>query len=174
MSKILILSDKSQLTEDVSGLLQEIGYIIKIAYSENEAFEIIPDFQPDIALVNTSCIDLNISTICKRLKMQGHTNDIQIILVTSEDTSSEEVMVGADGYITRPFNNNILIATINAHLRIKKLLDILYTNNSELAKSLYQLNVLYNTSSQLAGTLNKKKLIDIMSEGLEKSVSFSL
>jgi signal transduction histidine kinase/CheY-like chemotaxis protein len=174
MSKILILSDNSQLTEDVSTLLQEIGYVIKIAYGEQDAFEIIPDFQPDIALVNTSCSDLNISTICKRLKLQGQTNDIQIILVTSEDTSSEEVMVGADGYITRPFNNNILIATINAHLRIKKLLDILYTNNSELAKSLYQLNVLYNTSSQLAGSLNKKKLIDIMSDGLEKSVSYSL
>jgi signal transduction histidine kinase/DNA-binding NarL/FixJ family response regulator len=174
MSKILILSDKSSLTEDIAGLLKEIGYNAKIAYNEADAFEITLEFQPDIALVNTSCENLNISTICKRLKLQGQTNDIQIILITSEDTSSEEVMVGADGYITRPFNDNILIATINAHLRIKKLLDILYTNNSELAKSLYQLNVLYNTSSQLAGTLNKKKLIGIMSEGLEKSISYSL
>ena len=84
------------------------------------------------------------------------------------------MLVGADGYITKPFNENILIATVNAHLRIKKLLDILYTNNSELAKSLYQLNVLYNISSQLAGTLDKTKLINIMNTGLEKSLNSSL
>lgn len=174
MSKILIVSDKSNITSDIERLLQEIGYSAKIAHTEKEAFEITNEFLPDIALVNTGCDGINISTICKKLKLQGQNNDIQIILITSEDTSTEEVMVGADGYITRPFNDNILIATINAHLRIKKLLDILYTNNSELAKSLYQLNVLYNTSSNLAGTLNKKTLINIMSEGLEKGISYSI
>ena len=46
--------------------------------------------------------------------------------------------------------------------------------NQELARSLYQLNVLYNTSSQLAGSLDKDKLIKIMIEGIEKSLNFEL
>ncbi|MCK7470107.1 MAG: hypothetical protein MZU95_04355 [Desulfomicrobium escambiense] len=39
---------------------------------------------------------------------------------------------------------------------------------------MYQLNVLYSTSSQLAGTLDKTKLINIMNTGLEKSLNFSI
>lgn len=174
MSKILIVSDTTELSNNIQTILFDVGYEAKIAVNGDEAFEITGEFLPDIAIVDASCSGLNINTICKKLKLQGQTNDIQIILLTSKDTSQEEIMVGADGYITKPFNNNILIATVNAHLRIKKLLDILYTNNSELAKSLYQLNVLYNTSSQLAGTLDKSKLINIMNEGLEKSLNYSL
>ena len=47
-------------------------------------------------------------------------------------------------------------------------------SNQELARSLYQLNVLYNTSSQLAGSLDKDKLLKIMIEGIEKSLNFEL
>ena len=174
MSKILIIQDKKESDINAAGLLSDAGYEIKLAYNEAEALDVTNSFSPDIALIDTACSDINISNICKKLKLQSQTNDIQIVLLTSKDSSSDKIMVGADGYITKPFNDSILIATVNAHLRIKKLLDILYTNNSELAKSLYQMNVLYNTSSQLAGTLDKAKLIDIMNTGLEKSLSFSL
>ena len=43
-----------------------------------------------------------------------------------------------------------------------------------MAESLYRLNVLYNTSSQFAGTLDIKELLNYMAEGLEKSLSFDL
>jgi signal transduction histidine kinase len=155
-------------------LLAGVGYEIITASSENEALIKSRETIPDIAIINTSCQGLNTSSLCKNLKLQSQTNDTQIILMTSKDSPSEEVLVGADGYITKPFNENILIATVNAHLRIKRLLDILVTNNTELAKSLYQLNVLFTTSSQLAGTLDKTKLINIMNTGLEKSLNFSL
>ncbi|MDD3014415.1 MAG: ATP-binding protein [Candidatus Gastranaerophilales bacterium] len=174
MSKILIICEKSNTDQTLSSLLNDVGYETMLAFDEQEAFRITDEFLPDIALIDTSCPEINVSTICKKLKLQSQTNDIQIILLTSKDSPSEEILVRADGYITKPFNDNILIATVNAHLRIKKLLDILYTNNSELARSLYQLNVLYNTSSQLAGTLDKTRLINIMNTGLEKSLNFAV
>ncbi|EKE02415.1 MAG: multi-sensor signal transduction histidine kinase [uncultured bacterium] len=174
MSKILIIYNKEDNNQDSADLLKDVGYDVTVAFSQEEAFKAANELSPDIALVDTSCTEINISNICKKLKLHSKTNDIQIILLTSQDSPSEEVLVGADGYITKPFRDNILIATVNAHLRIKKLLDILYTNNSELAKSLYQLNVLYNTSSQLAGTLDKTKLVSIMNIGLEKSLNFSI
>ncbi|MDD3013794.1 MAG: ATP-binding protein [Candidatus Gastranaerophilales bacterium] len=174
MSKILIICEKVNTDQSIANLLNEVGYESKYAFNEEEALLITEEFLPDIALIDSTCSNINVSSICKKLKLQNQANDIQIILLISNESSSEDVLVGADGYITMPFSDNILIATVNAHLRIKKLLDILYTNNSELAKSLYQLNVLYNTSSQLAGTLDKTKLIDIMNTGLEKSLNFSL
>ena len=47
-------------------------------------------------------------------------------------------------------------------------------NNKELSRSLYQLNVLYNTSSQFAGTLNTDKLYEVMIEAMEKTLSFDI
>ena len=174
MSKILILSRDSNINTDLISLLSGVGYEAISVETEKEAIKAAGEFSPDIAIIDTSIVDINIVSTCRSLKLQNETNDIQIVLLTSKDSASQEVLVGADGYITKPFNENILIATVNAHLRIKKLLDILYTNNSELAKSLYQLNVLYNTSSQLAGTLDKTKLINIMNTGLDKSLNSSL
>jgi signal transduction histidine kinase/CheY-like chemotaxis protein len=174
MSKILIICEKSNTDNNIANLIQVVGYEAMYAFNEQEALSLTEEFLPDIALIDTTHSEISVASICKKLKLQNQANDIQIILLISNESSSEDILVGADGYITMPFSDNILIATVNAHLRIKKLLDILYTNNSELAKSLYQLNVLYNTSSQLAGTLDKTKLIDIMNIGLEKSLNFSL
>ncbi len=174
MSRILIICPDEKINRDLTDLLSGVGYEIESAFSQEDSTKKAEEICPDLAIIDTSSLEINISDICKNLKLKNATNDTQIILLTSNDSSSREILVGADGYITKPFNENILIATVNAHLRIKKLLDILYTNNSELAKSLYQLNVLYSTSSQLAGTLDKTKLIDIMNIGLEKSLNFSL
>ncbi|OGI04840.1 MAG: hypothetical protein A2Y25_04445 [Candidatus Melainabacteria bacterium GWF2_37_15] len=174
MSKIFIICPDTQTNTDLTDLLSGVGYEIYSVSNEQEAIKQAGELCPDITIIDTSSPDINVSNICRNLKLQNKTNDTQIILLTSKDSSSEDILVGADGYITKPFNENILIATVNAHLRIKKLLDILCTNNNELAKSLYQLNVLYSTSSQLAGTLDKSKLINIMNNGLEKSLDFSL
>jgi len=174
MSKILIICPNTKINQDLTDLLINVGYDIYSISDEKEAIKRASEICPDIAIIDASGSGINVSEICKNLKIKSSTNDTQIILLTSTESSSKEVLVGADGYITKPFNENILIATVNAHLRIKKLLDILQSNNSELAKSLYQLNVLYNISSQLAGTLDKTKLIDIMNTGLEKSLNFSL
>ena len=148
MSKILIIKCETDKDECLSSLLKDAGYYVLVTYNEEQALNIANEQNPDITLIDTACNNVDIITLCRKLKSKNQTNDIQIILLTSNDSPSEEILVGADGYITKPLNENIVIATINAHLRIKKLLDILYTNNSELAKSLYQLNVLYNTSSQ--------------------------
>ncbi|MEW5822361.1 MAG: ATP-binding protein [Cyanobacteriota bacterium] len=174
MSKIILVDNNLKRADKIHNLLAEFGYEVLLAKNGDEAIALTNENLPDIVLIDATVVKDNLSNICKNLKFYTQTNDIQILLLTDKDSSPDEILAGADGYITKPFSDSILIATINAHLRIKKLLDILYTNNSELAKSLYQLNVLYNTSSQFAGTLDKNKLLKIMNTGLEKSLKHSL
>ena len=59
-------------------------------------------------------------------------------------------------------------------MQLRETLRILSKNNNDLAKSLYQLNVLYTTGTQLAGSLDKTKLIEITTDGLDQSLSLSL
>lgn len=72
------------------------------------------------------------------------------------------------------FPDKLVISTINTYFKTKENLDNLSGKNKDLADSLYRLNVLYNTSSQFAGTLDTKELLGYMIEGLDKSLSFDL
>jgi signal transduction histidine kinase len=63
---------------------------------------------------------------------------------------------------------------LDSSIKTKENLNNLSTKNKELADSLYRLNVLYNTSSHFAGTLETKDLLNYMIEGLDKALSFDL
>lgn len=108
--------------------------------------------------------------------MQAYTlkENIAVISLVDSKTENIELLKITNACVTKPVNDKILSACVASNLKLKKAVDTLSTNNSELAKSLYQLDVLYNTSTQLAGSLDKQKLINIMIDGLEKSLSFSL
>jgi len=71
MSKILIVSEELNTDKILSNLLNDVGYETMIAISEEEAFSITNTFHPDIAIVDTSCPQINISSICKKLKLQA-------------------------------------------------------------------------------------------------------
>lgn len=174
MSKILVISNRPEINNQITEIMSSAYFEFEICQDELCSSEKMSEFLPDIAIIDTQSPNINIPILTKKLKMTSQTENIQVLLLVDNDFDTEEAKVRADGYILEPLSKDLLIATISAYLRIKKSLDILSDNNSELARSLYQLNVLYNTSSQLAGSLDKDKLINIMNEGLEKSLSYSL
>ncbi len=98
------------------------------------------------------------------------------IILTFKDSAPADAMKLASAFWQYDSNAKyeMLAATIKAQIKNKKMLNSLVKNNSDLQKSLYQLDALYNTSFQLAGSLDKKKLINIMIDGLEKSLSYSI
>jgi len=88
--------------------------------------------------------------------------------------ADRELLKYSNGVISTDFRDEIISSTIDICLRNKKSLENLYYTNKNLASSLYRENVLYDTSSRFAGTLDKQKLFDVMIEGMDKALSFSL
>lgn len=129
------------------------------------------NFLPDIILIDSNFE--NAEFVTRQINQIAKQNNTQIILLLDNNTEVNYLDY-VDGIVELPLKNNILLATINSHLKNKVSLDRLYENNKELSRSLYQLNVLYNTSSQFAGTLNTKKLYEIMIEAMEKTLSFDI
>ena len=86
----------------------------------------------------------------------------------------KELLKYSNGIITTDFKDDVIETTIDICLRNKKAQETLFYTNKNLASSLYRENVLYDTSSRFSGTLDKEKLIDIMIEGLDRALSFSL
>jgi len=172
MTKVFLLLNPNKEHSEINFILNEQNFEILSSLGEiNDILTQIHHFYPDIILVENSIV--NCEFILRQIKSVAKNQNSQIIMLL-DDIISYECMSMADGIIETPIKKEILINTLNSHTKIKKSLDRLYENNKELSRSLYQLNVLYNTSSQFAGTLNTNKLYEIMIEAMEKTLSFDI
>jgi len=173
-SEILTVSKNKEFLENTSSILNSSGLQnSKILYKDETK---ITDFINE----NTGCIILddkieNFCMLAKKIKSQTEENIFIILLYEKETLDKDEDFSGSiDVLIQKPVQKNILIPTLYSFLKIKKNIDKFKKDNKELNKSLYQLDVLYNTSSKLSGNLDREKLYEIMFETLEKTLSFDL
>lgn len=124
---------------------------------------------PDIIIVDADFADTK--KFVKNIKSLFETTFVVAFLSNNTD---KELLKYSNGIITMDFNDDVIASTIEICLRNKKSQENLYHTNKNLASSLYREKVLYDTSSKFAGTLDNEKLIDIMIEGMDKALSFSL
>ncbi len=172
MIKAYLILNDAIARQDISCILNNSDF--EVMEAEGNADDIttqILNFLPDIIILDYRIE--NCEYLIRQIKSASKNQNTQIILLLEKNCACEFLNL-CDGFIDFPLDTSIVIATLNSHFKIKKSLDRLYENNKELSKSLYQLNVLYNTSSQFAGTLNTSKLYDIMIEAMEKTLSFDI
>ena len=173
MAQIIIVSDNNNTKEEINFLELKNNYEIVFVSEEEKFEEIIRNDKADIILFDCAS-NMDILSLVRKIKLSLQTKDIRSILLLREKEINYDILKYVNSYIRRPFEKDLFIATLNSALQLRETFRVLSKNNNDLAKSLYQLNVLYNTSTQLAGSLDKTKLIEIMTDGLEQSLSLSL
>ena len=97
------------------------NYCVKIAKDGREAWGMILELMPDVIISDVMMPEMDGNQLCKLVKSDKRTSSIPFILLTSCQSNEyrlEGLTVGADDYITKPFNIDIL------SLRIKKLIDL--------------------------------------------------
>ncbi len=173
MTKIFLLFTNQGAKNQVNSLLLK-EQDVELMDANGELEDILTQihhFSPDVILIE-NCYD-NCEFVIRQIKSNSKNQNTQFILLITKQAECNFMNL-ADGFVEYPLNGAMLLSTIESHYKIKKSLDRLYENNKELSRSLYQLNVLYNTSSQFTGTLNTTKLYDIMIEAMEKTLSFDI
>ena len=91
------------------------------------------NFLPDIILIDSNFE--NAEFVTRQINQIAKQNNTQIILLLDNNTEVNYLDY-VDGIVELPLKNNILLATINSHLKNKVSLDRLYENNKELSRSL--------------------------------------
>ena len=119
--KILIAEDESSIRELVRMALEEAN-LTEIIEAENgkDALEKAERYQPSLILLDWMMPELDGLSVCRTLKMQEHTRNIPIIMLTAKSEESDIVLgleMGAIDYITKPFSRKVLVARVRAHLR---------------------------------------------------------
>lgn len=117
MKKILIIEDDKKIREELSVFLSNNGYHCEIAREFDNITELILSSSADLVLLDINLPSADGFHICRELRKQS---DIPVIVVTSRDTELDELMamnLGADDFITKPYNTQILLAHISSVLK---------------------------------------------------------
>ena len=174
MNNIVLISDNNNTLNEIGSILNNNIYEIINISSEDDALKSVHDGIASIYIFDLNSENIDIIPLLRTLKLTMQTKDMRSIVILRENETDFSALKYANSYVQRPLNEELFKATVNSNMQLCETFRVLSKNNNDLAKSLYQLNVLYNTSTQLAGSLDKTKLIEIMSDGLDKSLSLSL
>lgn len=172
MAKVLMVSDDNNKIKHYDELLSGFSHDFQFASDNQMFFDILEINTPQIILLDTCSASLDLPKFYR--KINSIKENTVTVTFLKEDKIPPELLNISDAFLMEPVSDNILISTINVNLKRKDAVARLSASNQNLSKSLYQLDVLYNTGSQFAATLDKEKLINIMLEGLDKALGFSV
>lgn len=120
MARIVIVEDDKDLRLILSYTLKKSGFMVDEYEFGVEAFNCIRETPPDLVIIDLQLPDMDGTRICKRLREEKATMGLPIIMLTAR-TDEEDILkgliIGADDYITKPYNPKILIARVEALLR---------------------------------------------------------
>ena len=117
MQKILIVEDDKKLRSELETFLNKNGFIAKGLEKFDNTIQDILDENPDLVILDINLPYLDGEFVCKEVRK---VSNVPIIMVTSRDNEIDELMslnYGADQYVTKPYNIQILLAKITGLLR---------------------------------------------------------
>lgn len=110
---ILIIEDDLVIRHELKKFLEANLYTVDAIQDFNHILEQINQFSPHIILLDINLPESDGYSICRKLR---ETSDTPIIIITSRDTELDELMsmnLGADDFIRKPFNPQILLARVD-------------------------------------------------------------
>ncbi|CAG1005853.1 MAG: response regulator transcription factor [Anaerolinea sp.] len=115
--KILIIDDEEFTVNLIAHLLEKKGYEVIKAFRAEEGLRKAYRNHPDLVLLDIMMPEMDGFEVCRRLR---ELSDVPIIFITAKSEVKDVVKgleLGADDYITKPFDNDELVARVRAHLR---------------------------------------------------------
>jgi DNA-binding response OmpR family regulator len=114
---ILVVEDESSIASFVSLYLKNAGYGVKTAATGGEALTQAAAQEPALIVLDLMLPDIDGIEVCKRIRQRS---DVPILMLTARDDDVDKIVgleVGADDYLTKPFNPRELVARIKSILR---------------------------------------------------------
>jgi two-component system alkaline phosphatase synthesis response regulator PhoP len=134
--KILVVDDEKSIVDVLSYALKKEGYLIEKAYDGQEALEKVKSFKPQIIILDLMLPVINGYDVCKRLQDQN----VGIIMLTAKNDIVDKIIgleLGADDYLTKPFDIREVIARVKSlSRRFKKTTEEKQDNNLIIIKEL--------------------------------------
>ncbi len=135
-STVLIVDDNPQNVELLQAFLETLPVKIQTAADGVEALEKVAEFHPDLILLDIMMPRMSGFQVCRKLKSDPATKDVQILMVTALNELADieqAAECGTDDFISKPVNKFELLTRVKSLLRVRHL-------KSELERALSYLN----------------------------------
>ena len=118
MSKILIVDDEKEIADFVEIYLKNENYNVLKYYSSKDVLQNIDSLEIDLAILDVMMPEMDGFMLCKKIRELGYTFPIIFATAKIEDIDKINCLeLGADDYVTKPFQPLELIARVKAQLR---------------------------------------------------------
>ena len=115
--KILIVDDEVEIADLIETYLKNEDYAVYKFYSAKDALACIDETELDLAILDIMLPDIDGFTICRKIR-EKHT--YPVIMLTAKDAETDKITgltLGADDYITKPFQPLEMVARVKSQLR---------------------------------------------------------
>ncbi len=140
---IIIAEDDDEIREYLTKELSE-SYEIHSCTNGREALAEVYRTQPDIVISDVMMPEMDGNTLCTQLKLNPQTNHLPVILLTAKNRDEDKLEgleTGADAYIVKPFNMDILRRTIANLINARALLRQKYGRTDQLEDQMEEVKV---------------------------------
>jgi sigma-B regulation protein RsbU (phosphoserine phosphatase) len=136
---IMIVDDTRANLRLLSKMLAEQGYQVRPVPDGALALAAARAEPPDLILLDIRMPEMNGYQVCERLKADARTRDVPIIFISALDATQDKVSAFAAGgvdYVTKPFQNEEVLARVETHLALRRLQTQLQDANEKMAREL--------------------------------------
>ncbi len=114
---VLVVEDEASIASFVALYLKNAGYAVQTAVNGAEALSKAESSQPSLIVLDLMLPDIDGVEVCRRIRQHS---DVPILMLTARDEDVDKIIgleVGADDYLTKPFNPRELVARVKSILR---------------------------------------------------------
>ena len=182
MKKILIVEDDISIADIEKDYLEINGYEVKLVHDGSLAMDAFNEYNPDLVLLDLMLPGKDGYELCHEMRK---IKEVPILMVTAKNAISDKVLglgLGADDFITKPFDPSELVARVKAHLarfdRLTKANEIdkdiiifgnikmnlksreVFKNDEEIKMPVKEFELLHYLASQPNVVFSKEKLFE--------------
>lgn len=123
LANILLVEDEKSIVTLIKYNLEKEGFKVFCSETGEDALKIIKEKTPDLVILDWMLPDTSGINVCRQIKLDKKLKNIPVLILTAKGESDDKIKgleVGADDYVTKPFNNKELLLRVKSLIKRSK------------------------------------------------------